>query len=126
MTELKSLYMCSICDNVVEIVNPGAPDLFCCRQQMEKLEAKSVDAGKEKHVPVVEGSNQGIKVTVGSVEHPMEKNHFIRFIEVITKNQVLRAELLPGQIPVAEFNVKLQDVVDVREYCTVHGLWTIK
>lgn len=126
MTELKSLYKCNVCGNVVEIVNPGAPALVCCHQDMVKLEAKSVDAGKEKHLPVVEGTELGIKVTVGSVDHPMEEKHFISFIEVITKNQVLRSELLPGQSPHAEFPVKQQDVIEVREYCTLHGLWATK
>lgn len=126
MTELKSLYKCNVCGNVVEIVNPGAPALVCCKQQMEKLVAKSEDTGKEKHIPVIQEADRGIKVAVGAVQHPMEEKHFIRFIEVITKDQILRAELQPGDTPLAEFPVNQQDVIEVREYCTIHGLWTIK
>lgn len=51
--------------------------------------------------------------------------HSIRFIEVLTKDQVLRAELVPGQKPVAEFRIKQEDVVGVREYCNLHGLWKV-
>ncbi|WP_407309126.1 desulfoferrodoxin [Desulfosporosinus sp. SB140] len=123
MTNLRELYVCSVCGNVVEVVNPGAPALVCCSKPMNKLEAGVVDASLEKHVPVYEVVDSGIKVKVGSVVHPMEEKHFIRFIEVLTKNQVLRAELSPGQAPEAFFMVNVDDVVEVREYCTIHGLW---
>lgn len=123
MTNVRELYVCSVCGNVVEVVNPGAPALVCCNKPMNKLEAGSVDASLEKHVPVFEVVDGGIKVNVGSVAHPMEEKHFIRFIEVLTKDQVLRAELSPNQAPSASFKVKAEDIVEVREYCTIHGLW---
>ena len=100
---------------------------------MEKLEAKTQDEGQEKHVPLVEemencpcgceDPNCGIRVTVGSVEHPMEEKHYIKFIEVLMKDKVLREELAPGEKPFAEFCGKKENVVEVREYCTVHSLW---
>lgn len=123
MTNLRELYHCTICGNVVEVVNTGAPALKCCNKAMEKLVAGSKDASLEKHVPVVETVNGGIKVKVGSAPHPMEEKHFIRFIEVLTKDQVLRAELEPNQAPEAFFKVNAEDVIEAREYCTVHGLW---
>ena len=123
--KIRELYKCSICGNVVEVVQQGAPALVCCHQSMEKLEAKTEDAAKEKHVPVIEAFGEGILVKVGSIEHPMEEKHLIRFIEVLTKDQVLKAELLPGQKPAAEFSIKLEDVVEVREYCNLHGLWKV-
>ncbi|MCO1602892.1 desulfoferrodoxin [Desulfosporosinus nitroreducens] len=123
MTNLRELYVCSICGNVIEVVNSGASALVCCNKPMEKLEAGTKDASLEKHVPVIEEINGGIKVKVGSVAHPMEEKHSIRFIEVLTKDQVLRAELEPGQAPEASFLVSADDVVEVREYCNIHGLW---
>ncbi len=123
MTNVRELYVCSVCGNVVEVVNPGAPALVCCNKPMNKLQAGAIDASLEKHVPVYEAVEGGIKVMVGSVAHPMEEKHFIRFIEVLTKDQVLRGELIPGQAPEAFFMVKADDVIEVREYCTVHGLW---
>ena len=123
MTNLRELYICSICGNVVEVVNTGASALVCCNKPMDKLVAGSKDASLEKHVPVVESVDGGIKVKVGSVAHPMEEKHFIRFIEVMTKDQVLRAELVPNQAPEASFLINAGDVLEVREYCTVHGLW---
>lgn len=124
MTKLRELYVCSICGNVVEVVNPGATALVCCNKPMDKLEAGIKDASLEKHVPVIEKMNEGIKVKVGSVAHPMEEKHFIQFIEVLTKEQVLRAELAPNQAPEATFLLnKSDEVIEVREYCNVHGLW---
>jgi superoxide reductase len=123
MTNVRELYVCSICGNVVEVVNPGAPALVCCNQPMEKLEAGVKDASLEKHVPIIETVSGGIKVKVGSVAHPMEEKHFIRFIEVLTKNQVLRAELAPNDTPEALFMVNAAEVIEVREFCTIHGLW---
>jgi superoxide reductase len=123
LTKLRELYKCSVCGNVVEVVHSGAPALVCCNKPMEKLEAKAEDVGNEKHVPVIEVLSTGIIVKVGSVEHPMEEKHYIKFIEVLTKDQVLRAELEPGQKPSAEFCVRSEDVVEVREYCNLHGLW---
>ncbi len=124
MTKLRELYVCSICGNVVEVVNPGATALVCCNKPMDKLEAGIKDASLEKHVPVIEKMSDGIKVKVGSVAHPMEEKHFIQFIEVLTKEQVLRAELAPNQAPEANFLLnKSDEVIEVREYCNVHGLW---
>lgn len=123
MTDLREMYKCSVCGNVVEVVHRGAPALVCCKQPMEKLSAKREDTGKEKHVPLVDKTANGIAVTVGSVEHPMEEKHFIGFIEVLTKDRVLRAELEPGLKPAVQFAVQPEDVVGVRAYCNLHGLW---
>jgi superoxide reductase len=124
MTGVRELYKCVVCSNVVEVVYPGASALVCCGKPMDKMKAKFEDLGNEKHVPVVEPIPGGILVKVGSVEHPMEEKHFIKFIEVLTKDQVLRAELSPGQKPAAEFPVSEKDVLEVREYCNIHGLWS--
>ena len=123
MTGLREINKCDICGNVVEILNEGAPALVCCSQPMNKLEAKSLDQGQEKHVPVIEESGSGIKVKVGEVAHPMEDKHYIKMIEVLTASKVLRAEFKPGYAPEADFCVLKEDVIEVREHCTVHGLW---
>lgn len=137
MTALKELYRCEICGNVVEMVNEGVGELVCCGQPMGKLEAKTEDQGQEKHVPVVEDTGKAtcscdscgeenicIKVKVGSVEHPMEAAHYIKFIEVLTKDKVARAELKPGDKPEAHFCcIAKEDITEVREFCTVHMLW---
>lgn len=132
MVALREIYRCTVCGNVTEVVNENVGELVCCDQPMVKLAAKTEDAGLEKHVPVIEDSDACptysssaacVKVKVGSVEHPMEEDHYIKFIEVLTGDKVLRAELKPGQKPEAHFCVKKDDIVEVREFCTTHMLW---
>jgi len=124
MIKLRDLYRCSICKNVVEVTYAGSPALVCCGKPMDKLSEKLPEnEGKEKHVPVVDAVNGGVVVKVGSVPHPMTDEHHIAFIEVLTPDKVLRAELLPGAAPEAFFSVDINDIVTVREYCNIHGLW---
>ncbi|RLC51463.1 MAG: desulfoferrodoxin [Candidatus Cloacimonadota bacterium] len=124
MTKLREIYYCEKCGNVVEIMNEGAPALVCCGVPMVKLEAKTEDASTEKHVPYLEENENGILVKVGqNQEHPMLEKHYIKFIEVQTKDKVFKAELKPGDKPQAEFPVKKAEVIEVREWCNLHGLW---
>ena len=51
---------------------------------MNLLQAKTEEEGKEKHLPVVEISEDRVKVKVGSISHPMEDRHFIEWIELIS------------------------------------------
>jgi superoxide reductase len=53
----------------------------------------------------------------------MNEDHHIKFIEVQTKDMVLKAELSADGAPEAEFPVKKSDIVKVREWCNLHGLW---
>ena len=82
----------------------------------------TVDAAKEKHVPVVEKSAEGFKVKVGEATHPMEEKHYIQWIEIIADDKTYRQFLDPGAAPEATFNIQA-DQVTAREYCTLHGLW---
>jgi len=122
MTERLQVYKCGICGNIVEVMHTGGGELVCCGQAMALVKENTVDAAKEKHVPVVERTADGFKVKVGSVAHPMEDKHWIEWVEVIADGQVLRQYLKPGQAPEAVFCIKA-DTVTAREYCNLHGLW---
>lgn len=122
MTELKQVYRCNVCGNIVEVLHAGFGELVCCGQPMELLKEKTTDAGLEKHVPVIEKTPTGFKVKVGSVPHPMEEKHYIEWIQLIADGVACRKFLKPGDKPEAEFNIKA-DKVSAREYCNVHGLW---
>ena len=122
MTEKLQIYKCEICGNIVEILHEGKGELVCCGEPMKLYAENTVDAAKEKHVPVVEKVSGGVKVTVGSVLHPMEEKHYIEWIEIIADGKVYRQFLKPGDVPEATFNVDAQDI-SVREYCNLHGLW---
>lgn len=122
MTEINEIYKCNICGNIVELIHSGAGTLVCCGEAMILQKENSVDASKEKHVPVKEEIANGIKIKVGSIEHPMLLEHYIEFIEIITEEKVDKKILKPGQKPDAEFNIKPKRVT-ARAFCNVHGLW---
>jgi len=122
MTVKRQVYRCSVCGNIVEVLHTGKGELVCCGQPMELLPEKITDVGLEKHVPVVEKTDRGIKVKVGDVPHPMEGKHYIDWIEIITDGGSYRKFLKPGDKPEAEFEVRPQKVA-AREYCSIHRLW---
>lgn len=122
MTNLHEVYKCPICGNMVEVLHKAGGTLVCCGQPMKLLKENTVDAALEKHVPVVEKTEEGILVKVGSVEHPMQEEHYIEWIEVITDNKVYRKHLKPGEKPEVLFKI-CGEIVAVREYCNLHGLW---
>jgi len=122
MMQQNQIYKCNICGNIVELLHVGGGELVCCGQPMELLEEKTEEIGKEKHIPVIEQDKNGVKVKVGSVEHPMEKEHYIEWIEIIADGAAQRQFLNPGDLPQAQFSLQAKDVI-AREYCNVHGLW---
>ncbi|MDD3553480.1 MAG: desulfoferrodoxin [Deltaproteobacteria bacterium] len=122
MTERLQIYKCEICGNMVEMVHTGAGQLVCCGQPMKLMTENTVDAAKEKHVPVIEKVSGGYKVKVGSVAHPMEEKHYIEWIELIADGKAYREFLSPGQAPEAFFCIQA-DTVTAREFCNLHGLW---
>mgnify|MGYP001057669663 FL=1 len=125
MTELKQVYKCNICGNIVEVLHPGVGQLVCCGQPMKLITEKSVDVGLEKHVPVIERVGNKVKIKVGSVPHPMEQKHYIEWIEVIADGRVYRKFLEPREKPETEFEITAEKL-EAREYCNIHGLWKSK
>ena len=122
MAERLEVYKCDLCGNIIEVLHGGAGELVCCGQAMNLLAENTVDAAKEKHVPVVEKTSEGVKVSVGSVAHPMEAKHYIEWIEIIADGKSYRQFLNPGETPEATFKVDTEDVT-AREYCNLHGHW---
>ncbi|MFA4833803.1 MAG: desulfoferrodoxin [Patescibacteria group bacterium] len=122
MTKINEVYKCNICGNIVEMVHTGAGQLVCCGQPMVLQVANTVDASKEKHVPVIEKTGKGFKIKIGSVPHPMEEAHYIEWIEIIADGQSYKKFLKPGDKPEAEFCVDAKEIL-AREYCNLHGLW---
>jgi len=120
MTVQKQIYKCNVCGNIVEVLHAGAGQLVCCGQPMELLKEKMEDVGREKHVPVIEKTETGIKIKVGSVPHPMEEKHYIEWIEIIADGRVYRK--FSRDKPEAEFEIKAEKI-EAREYCNLHGLW---
>jgi superoxide reductase len=122
MVQLMQIYKCEHCGNIVEVVGAGSGTLVCCGKDMTLLTENTVDASKEKHVPVIEKSGSKVTVKVGSVAHPMEEKHFIQFIELLADGKIYRKFLKPGEQPIATFEITA-DKVSAREYCNLHGIW---
>ncbi|NLI10720.1 MAG: desulfoferrodoxin [Elusimicrobia bacterium] len=122
MTQLKGIYKCEVCGNIVEVLHTGAGALVCCGKEMKYFKENTTDGAKEKHVPVIEKTAEGYLVKVGSVAHPMEDKHYIEWIELIADGVSHRKFLKPGEKPEAFFCVKAEKV-EAREYCNLHGLW---
>jgi superoxide reductase len=122
MAKRLEVYKCGVCGNIVEVLHAGKGNLVCCGQPMNLLVENTVDAAKEKHVPVIEKVEGGVKVKVGEVPHPMEEKHWIEWVEIIADGKTYRQYLNPGETPEATFNVTA-DQITAREYCNIHGLW---
>lgn len=122
MAERLEVYKCEACGNIVEVLHGADGELVCCGQPMQLLKENTVDAAREKHVPVVEKTADGFIVKVGSVAHPMEEKHYIQWIEVIADGKAYRQFLNPGDAPEATFRIQAESVT-ARELCNIHGLW---
>ncbi len=129
MTEKLQLYKCDLCGNIVEMVESGEGELFCCGEPMVLQEEKTEDAATEKHVPFIEKIDRGYKVRIGqNAAHPMEDKHYIQWIELLADGKAYRQFLNPGDPPEAVFSVcgessSTSEDVSAREYCNVHRLW---
>ena len=123
MAEKLEVYKCEKCGNIVEVLHGGPGALVCCAAEMVLLEEQTADYTTEKHVPVIEKTGDGYKVTVGSTLHPMEDDHYIQWIELVADGRVYRRELTPGDAPEAEFCIGEAEDVYAREHCNKHGLW---
>lgn len=128
MTLLNQIYKCPICGNIIEVAHSANGTLVCCGQEMQLQEEKAShqEFSLEKHVPIIEKTENGIKIKIGSIIHPMEESHYIEFIEILTSdNKIGRKYLKPGENPEVEFNTN-SEILEVREYCNLHGLWVNK
>jgi superoxide reductase len=123
MTKRMQVYKCEKCGNIVEVLHEGVGELVCCGEPMKLFEENTVDAAKEKHVPVIEKVANGYLVKVGSVAHPMEEKHYIEWIQLIADGHSCRKFLKPGDKPEAFFETSAKKV-GAREYCNIHGLWS--
>lgn len=114
-------YRCERCGNIVALIKRGGGTLSCCGQAMTKLTANSTDAAKEKHVPSITEENGKIKVSVGSVPHPMLEDHYIEWIALVSGEKVQFCFLKPGDKPETSFDAPSSGTVYA--YCNKHGLW---
>ena len=133
MTKLNQVYKCNVCGNIVEVLHTGVGEFVCCGEPMKLQEENTIDSAGEKHVPVIEElpakvcqGKDGVKIKVGETEHPMDKDHYIEWIEIITDDGKRGKKFLqPGDKPEVEFYTRIK-IIGARAYCNVHGLWEMQ
>lgn len=119
-------YICEHCGNLIGKINDAGVPLMCCGQKMTKLEAGTVEASHEKHIPVVTIEDNVAKVVIGSVEHPMTEEHCIKWVYLQTDKGGHHKCLEINETPVVKFALVDEKPIAVYSYCNLHGLWKAK
>lgn len=121
MKDVFSYAICPECKTVVTDVLGSTENLCCCGKPLKKLTANTVEASAEKHIPVVEVMDGELAVRVGSIEHPMTKEHYIMWVSQVADNRETKVIMFPEQDTTVRFpyirNCKIY------AYCNLHGLW---
>ena len=116
-------YICEKCGNLVEKIDDSGVPMVCCGQKMTPIVAGTVEASREKHIPVASVEGNVVKGSVGSIEHPMVEEHPILWVELKTDKGVQRKNLVVGEPPVVSFALVDEMPLEVYAYCNLHGLW---
>ena len=119
---MSKFYKCSVCGNIIGKIHDSGVPVVCCGKPMDHLEANTVEASFEKHIPDVKVEDGIVKVQVGSVAHPMLDVHYIEWVILETATGFQKKDLKPGEAPEADFAVT-EPVLAAYEYCNLHGLW---
>jgi superoxide reductase len=102
------------------------------------MKQNNIDSKKleKTHQPVIELPRKikkresfKIKIKVGILTHPMEKNHHLAWIELFAGPVTLgRKDLELGDKPEAEFEITLEHKIRLRaaSQCNLHGLWQVE
>lgn len=116
-------YICRICGNLIGVINNSGVPMKCCGETMQELVPNTVDAAKEKHLPVVTVEGDTLTVEIGSVTHPMTEEHHIAWVYVQTDKGGQRKCLAINEKPRLTFALGGDKPIAVYAYCNLHGLW---
>jgi len=138
----KSVFVCSVCGHIEFGAAPAAcpvchapTDKFTRNDNVFKESAEKFKTAADKHVPVVTAKKKSMLVTekpsiemtakIGSVIHPMEEAHHIRFIDCYCDDKhVARLSLTLNCHPTVGLNIlKPGSKVRVVTLCNLHGYW---
>ena len=118
------LFKCSRCGNIIYTINDKCEGITCCGEDVILLKANTVDAAKEKHVPVVKIENNIVDINVGDIDHPMTEEHYIECIIIETSKGVRINNLNPEDKPHTTFILEEdEELLNTYAYCNLHGLW---
>lgn len=116
-------YICRHCGNIIGLINDAGVPIKCCGENMQLLEANTVDAAHEKHIPVVKVEGDKVNVKIGDVAHPMTEAHLIQWVYLMTDKGGQRKCLKAGDAPEVTFALANEKPLAVFAYCNLHGLW---
>ncbi len=125
MAKKLEIYKCEVCGNIIEVLHEGAGEILCCNEPMKLMQENTVDASREKHVPVIERGADSLTIKVGSIPHPMEEKHYIEWIEIVADGKTCIQYLKPGEEPARSCKTPGGEIT-ARAYCNLHGLWSVK
>ncbi len=122
MKEVK-FFVCETCGNLVGMIHESGVPMMCCGKKMTEIVPGTVEASKEKHIPVAKVENGKVYVNVGSVDHPMTEEHLIEWVYLLTDKGGQRKVLSAGDAPNVTFALENETPIAVYAYCNLHGLW---
>lgn len=109
-------YVCPVCGNVIRSI--GEAVVSCCGITLPPVEPEDADADHAIRVEIVEDEYYI------SVDHPMDKEHYISFLAAVSDQSVQFVKMYPeGQ---AEARFKINRVRKIYAYCNRHGLFQIR
>ncbi len=120
---MAKFYVCETCGNLVGMVHSSGVPMMCCGKKMTELVPGTVEASKEKHIPVATVEDGKVIVNVGSVDHPMTEEHLIEWVYLETCCGGHRRCLKAGDAPTVTFVLGEEKPIAVYAYCNLHGLW---
>ena len=109
-------YVCPVCGHVIWSVGEGA--YSCCGVSLPPLEAEEPDDAHTIHAEKIEME------WYVTLDHPMDKRHFIAFLAFVSGDRVQVARLYPEQEASARFFVRGHGWLYA--YCNHHGLFRVR
>ena len=114
MKRLK-FYVCPVCGNVIS--STGMAEISCCGRKLNALKARPADLSHSVSAKAVEGDYY---ITL---EHDMEKQHYITFMAYAVYDRVLLMKLYPEQAAQVRFPRSGHGVLYI--CCNSHGLFSV-
>ena len=109
-------YVCPICGNVIHALGEGS--FSCCGVQLVPCEAEDADGDNAIAVERIEDE------WYVTLNHPMQKDHYISFIAYVTMDGVMLKKLYPEQEAAARFRMGASGIIYA--YCNRHGLMRVR
>ena len=109
------VYVCPICGNV--IFAAGEAVISCCGVSLPPLEAETPG----EHCPYPLRVEKVEDEYFVSIDHPMEKNHYITFMAAVTGDRIELKKLYPEGLAEARFKIRQTEFIYY--YCNKHGLY---